>query len=84
VCVHLLPVKPDLRALRETPSLHISYIYIYIYIYIYMELLAKPEILTSYVYGPTFGNAESRLSLFAAQCFNTESRQNVFLCHSCM
>jgi hypothetical protein len=38
-----------------------------------MELLVKPEILTSYVYGPTFGNAESRLFLFAAQCFDTES-----------
>jgi hypothetical protein len=37
--------------------------------YIYMELLVKPEILTSYIYGPTFGNAESRLFLFAAQCF---------------
>jgi hypothetical protein len=24
-----------------------------------MELLVKPEILTSYMYGPTFGNAES-------------------------
>jgi hypothetical protein len=24
------------------------------------------------VYGPTFDNAESRLFLFAAQCFNTE------------
>jgi hypothetical protein len=33
----------------------------------YMELLVKPEILTSY--GPTFGNAESRHFLFAAQCF---------------
>jgi hypothetical protein len=32
----------------------------------------KPEILTSYIYGPTFGNAESRLFLFSAQCFNTE------------
>jgi hypothetical protein len=39
------------------------YIYIFIYIYIYMELLVKPEILTSYIYGPTFGNAESRLYL---------------------
>jgi hypothetical protein len=28
-----------------------------------MELLVKPEILKSYVYGPTFGNAESRLYL---------------------
>jgi hypothetical protein len=48
-----------------------------------VELLIKPEILTSYMYGPTFGNAESRLFLFAAECFNTESMQNVFLCHSC-
>ena len=24
-----------------------------------MELLVKPEILTSYIYGPTFGNAET-------------------------
>jgi hypothetical protein len=29
----------------------------------YMELLVKPEILKSYMYGPTFGNAESRLFL---------------------
>jgi hypothetical protein len=28
-----------------------------------MELLVKPEILTSYIYGPTFGNAESCLYL---------------------
>jgi hypothetical protein len=28
-----------------------------------MELLVKPEILTSYIDGPTFGNAESRLYL---------------------
>jgi hypothetical protein len=41
----------------------------------YMELLVKPEILTSYIYGPTFGNVEIRLFLFAAQCFNTESMQ---------
>jgi DNA-directed RNA polymerase subunit N (RpoN/RPB10) len=33
--------------------------------YIYMELLVKPEILTSYIYGPTYGNTESRLFLFA-------------------
>ena len=24
-----------------------------------MELLVKPEVLTSYIYGPTFGNAET-------------------------
>jgi hypothetical protein len=43
-------------------------------VYIYMELLVKPVLLTLYIYiyGPTFGNAESRLFLFAAQCFNTE------------
>jgi hypothetical protein len=41
--------------------------------YIYMELLVKPEILTSYIYGPTFGNAESRLFLFAVQCFKIQS-----------
>jgi hypothetical protein len=40
-----------------------------------MELIVKPEILTSYIYGPTFGNAEIRLFLFAAQCFYTESKQ---------
>ena len=27
--------------------------------YTYMELLVKPEMLTSYIYGPTFGNAET-------------------------
>jgi hypothetical protein len=52
--------------------------------YIYMELLVKPEILTSYIYGPTFGNAESRLFLSAAQCFNIESIQKDILCHSCV
>jgi hypothetical protein len=52
--------------------------------YIYMDILVKPEILTSYIYGLTFGNAESRLFLFAAQCFNIESMQKVFLCHSCV
>jgi hypothetical protein len=47
-----------------------------------MELLAKPDILTSYIYGPTFDNAESRLFLFATQRFNIESMQKVILCHS--
>jgi hypothetical protein len=52
--------------------------------YIYMELLVKPEILTSYVCESTFDNAESRLFLFDAQCFNTESMQKVILYHSCV
>jgi hypothetical protein len=43
--------------------------------YIYTELLVKPEMFTSCINGPTFGNAESRLFLFAAQYFNTESMQ---------
>jgi hypothetical protein len=38
-----------------------------------MELLVKPEILTWYIYGRTFGNAKNCLFLFAAQCFNIES-----------
>jgi hypothetical protein len=50
----------------------------------YMELPVKPEILTSYIYRPTVGNTESRLFLFAAKCFNTESMQKDFLCHSCV
>jgi hypothetical protein len=29
----------------------------------YIQLLANPEFLTSYIYGPTFGNAENRLYL---------------------
>jgi hypothetical protein len=41
-----------------------------VYMYVYMDL--------------RFGNAESRLFLFAAQCFNNESLQKVILCHSCV
>jgi hypothetical protein len=69
---------------RTILTLSLLMSYIYIYIYIYMEILVKPEMLTSYVYGPTFGNAESRLFLFAAQCFNIESMQKVFMRHSCV
>ena len=32
-----------------------------------MELLVKPEMLTSYIYGPTFGNAET-VSFFLSKC----------------
>jgi len=60
-----------------------THTHIYIYIYIYMELLVKPEMLTSYIYGPRFGKAET-VFLFAAQCFNTESMQRGFLCHICV
>jgi hypothetical protein len=50
----------------------------------YMELLVKPEILTLYVYGLMFDNAESHLFLFAAQCFNIELMQKVFLRYICV
>jgi hypothetical protein len=49
-----------------------------------MELLVKPEILTSCIYGPTFGNAESRLFLYAAQCFNIESMQSYPVSQLCV
>jgi hypothetical protein len=70
----MVAVRNPFLALRLTLSLLMSY----------MELLVKPEILTLYIYGPTFRNAESRVFLFAAQCFNIESMQKVFLCHSCV
>jgi hypothetical protein len=60
------------------------YIYIYIYIERERELLVKLEILKSYIFGTTFGNAESRPFLFAAQSFNTESKKKVTLWHSCV
>jgi hypothetical protein len=34
-----------------------------------------------YIYGSTFGNAETRLFLFAVQCLNPESMQKVILWH---
>jgi hypothetical protein len=30
------------------------------------------NVVYTYICGPTFGNAESRLFLFAAECFNIE------------
>jgi len=38
--------------------------------YIYMELLVKPEMLTSYVYGPTFGNTE-KVSFYLLQSWQS-------------
>jgi hypothetical protein len=50
-----------------------------------MELIVNPNIFNIvYIYGPTLGNAESRLFLFAEQRFNIESMQKIFLCHSCL
>jgi hypothetical protein len=49
-----------------------------------MELLVKPEILTSYIYEPTFGKTYSCLFIIAAQCFNTETMQKVILWQICV
>ena len=49
-----------------------------------MELLVKPEMLTSYIYGPTFGNAETVSFYLLHNFFNTESMQRGFLCHICV
>jgi hypothetical protein len=91
VCKHFASYQgyPNYRwnlTLNLLMSCIFIYLYMYSYTYTYIELLVKPEILTSYIYGPTFGNAESRLFLhvFAAQCFNTESMQKVVLWHSCV
>jgi hypothetical protein len=53
-------------------------------LYVYMELLVKPEMLTSYIYGPTVGNAESCLVLFAAQCFNTINAESYPVAQLCV
>ena len=44
-----------------------------------MELLVKPEMLTSYKYGPTFGNAETVSFYLLHNVSNTESMQRGFL-----
>jgi hypothetical protein len=44
----------------------------------YMELLVKPSILTSYIYGPTFGNAEIRLFLFPHNISTLNQCRNLF------
>ena len=41
-----------------------------------MELLVKPEMLTSYICGPTFGNAETvSFYLLLAKCLHTNVTQ---------
>jgi hypothetical protein len=48
-----------------------------------MELLVKPEMFTSYIYGPAFGNAESRLFLLlhnVSTLINVESFSVPKLC----
>jgi hypothetical protein len=52
--------------------------------YIYEAPCKARNLNVVYIYEPTFGNAENSLFLFAAQYFNIESMQKVFLCHSCV
>ena len=49
-----------------------------------MELRVKPEMLTSYIYGPTFGNAETVSFYLLHNVSTTESMQRGFLCHICV
>jgi hypothetical protein len=85
---------PPLQISVNDPPLCISTNY---YTYIVLSSLTL-SLLISYMYGapckarnfnvvyiwPTFGNAESRLFLFVAQCCNIESVQKFILCHSCV
>jgi hypothetical protein len=52
--------------------------------YIYAAPCKARKFNVVYIYGYTFDNTESRIFLFAAQCFNTESMQKVILWHSCV
>jgi hypothetical protein len=49
-----------------------------------MELLLKPKVLMSHIYGPMFASVESHLFLFAAICYNTESMQKVIVSQLCV
>jgi hypothetical protein len=44
-----------------------------------MKLLVKPEILTSYAYGPTFGNAET-VSFYLLHNVSTLNQRRKFSC----
>ena len=44
-----------------------------------MELLVKPEMLTSYIYGPTFGNAET-VSFYLLHNVSTLNQSREFSC----
>ena len=46
-----------------------------------MELLVKPELVTSYIYGPTFGNAET-VSFYLLHNVSTLNQCKVFT-HKC-
>ena len=54
------------------------------YIYGAHSKARNANVIYIYIYGPTFGNAESCLFVFAAKYFNTEPLQSVILCHICV
>ena len=64
-------------ALGEGPSLTLRLLMSYIYIY--MELLVKPDMLTSYIYGPTLGNAET-VSFYLLHNVSTLNQCREFCC----
>jgi hypothetical protein len=88
------PIKPPIANLTEhSSSLSAKHYQIYCFrkyrnfllmSYIYGAPCKARNVIVVYIYVPTFGNAESRLFLFTAQWFNTESIQKVFLYHSCV
>ena len=45
-----------------------------------MELLVKPEMLTSYIYGPTFGNAETVSFYLLHNVSTLNQSREVFSC----
>jgi hypothetical protein len=67
--------------LHLTFSLLVSCVCVYIY-----GAPCKARNFNVYIYicGRMFGNAESRLFLLAAQCFNIESMLKFILWHSCV
>jgi hypothetical protein len=69
----LLPVR--LLASRKHLTLTV------LTLYIYRAPCKARNFNVVYIYEPMFGNAESRLFLFVAQCLNTEWIMNAVLCH---
>ena len=48
-----------------------------------MELLVKPEMLTSYIYGPTFGNAET-VSFYLLHSVSALNAERFPVSHLCV
>ena len=59
VCYQLISTMSDSAVTGGAASTFLLHLTLRLLSYIYMELLVKPEMLTSYIYEPTFGNAET-------------------------